>query len=709
MIRIDDLMAKVGAYIPKDAPLGLISKAYVYSARLHRDKFSPTGTFVLQHALEVSSILADFRMDIPCIVAGLLYDVMAEKLADKQAIEEVVGTDVAELVAELASLSQASFHGSAASRAAHMRQMILASTRDLRVILILLADRLQMLRGTKGLEQKIVTGIARETLAIYAPIAHRLGVHFFKSELEDLAFQILKPESYLELQEQVAQRISESRKSINRINQELNSLLDIHSIKGEVLGRSKNLYSIYSKMQRDKCGLDSIYDMLATRIILSRQEDCYRMLGLVHATHTPLAGKFKDYIALPKPNGYQSLHTCVYGENGNIIEIQIRTRYMHDQAEMGVAAHFIYKDGVLADEKELADVSWFRRLLENLGNWKDPQTSIDKLEHELESDQIFVLTPTGEVIKLPTGATPIDFAYAIHSQVGHHCSGARMNDRMISIRTPLENGTQVEIITSSKQTPNRDWLNYAVSNRALSRIRNYLHTQQRDHAIRLGREILWREVRHLVKKPEQLPEWEPFAEWMQKHGLNRLDDAFAAIGADRVSSKGIAERLLGSSQPTPPTSKSVRKRKNVQLVSISGMDNLLVRFAKCCAPVYGDSIQGTVTRGRNISIHRSTCHNLTRQLYEEGRILEVQWVENSEGLKPVSLAVQATTSMKDLILLINQLEEDAPITPGKIISRQGVYTQHLTMMVDNPKKLNKILARLNAMEGISAQQKRESA
>ena len=359
MIRIDDLTAKVAAYAPEGADLGMISKAYVYSARLHKDRFSATGELVLQHALEVSNILADYRLDIPCIVAGLLYDVVAEELADGEAIQEAVGSDVAGLVEELSSLSQASFRGSAASRAEHMRQMILASTRDLRVILILLADRLQMLRSAQGLEQDARLAVTRETLAIYAPIAHRLGMHFFKAELEDLAFHILEPKAYKKLAAGVDKRITKSRVRIEQINAELTDLLEIHGIQGEVLGRSKNLYSIYFKMQRDKVELDRIYDLLATRIILAKQDDCYKMLGLIHAAYSPLPGLFKDYIALPKPNGYQSLHTCVYGATGEIVEIQIRTRDMHEQAEMGVAAHFIYKDGALADEKELVVFNLF--------------------------------------------------------------------------------------------------------------------------------------------------------------------------------------------------------------------------------------------------------------------------------------------------------------------------------------------------------------
>ncbi len=721
MIRIDDLIAKVAGYAPDGADLGIISKAYVYSARLHKDKFSPSGKLVLQHALEMSNILADFRLDIPCIVAGLLHDVLAEELADPASIREMVGGDVAGLVEELSGLSRASFRGSVATRAEHMRQMILASTRDLRVILILLADRLQVLRTAAALEAQERAGVARETLAIYGPIAQRLGVHFFKAELEDRAFHILEPKAYKALDRSVEKRVSASMARIVQINDELRSLLDLHGMRGEVLGRTKNLYSIHHKMRRDKVGLDRIYDLLATRILLEKQEDCYRALGLIHATYSPLPGKFKDYIALPKPNGYQSLHTCVFGPAGDIIEIQIRTEEMNRQAEMGVAAHFIYKDGALADERELADVSWFRRLLGNLRDGQDPQESIELLTQELESDQIFVFTPAGEVIKLPKGATPIDFAYAIHSEVGHHCSGAKMNKRMISIRTALENGTVVEIITSSRQSPNKDWLNHAVSTKALGRIRNHLRNEERKEAVRLGKTKLLREIRRLVKKPEELLKLDGFVEWMHRHGLNSLEDLYGAVGAERVNLREALEKAFPAQAETvqapsprpaaPRPRKARRKHSATQLVSIAGLDNLVVRFAKCCAPVYGDPVKGIITRGRGISIHRPDCHNFTEQVYRERRVVDVEWVKQSADMSPVTLAVRATTSMKDLIRLVDELEETegAPVTPGRINAKQGVYTQVLTLMVGSTKQLEGILSRLNAREGISAERILESA
>ena len=720
MFRIDDLIAKVAAYAPPGAELGIISKAYVYSARLHRDRFSATGTPVLQHSLEVSNLLAEFRLDIPCIIAGLLHDVLEEGLAEPTAVREMVGDDVAGLVEELSHLSRASFHGSAAARAEHMRQMILASTRDLRVILILLADRLQVLRSAETLPEAEKQAIGRETLAIYGPIAHRLGIHFFKAELEDRAFRIVEPEAYAQLQKAVEKRVSERVDAIDQINRELTDLMEIQGLRGEVLGRTKNLYSIQAKMRRAKLELDQIYDLLAARIIVEKKEDCYKMLGLIHAAYNPLPGKFKDYIALPKPNGYQSLHTCVFGSSGDLVEIQIRTQSMHRQAEMGVAAHYVYKDGELADERELADVGWFRRLLENLSEGQDPQKSMDRLTQELETDQVFVFTPAGEVIKLAKGATPIDFAYAIHTEVGHHCSGAKVDGKMISIRTPLENGSVIEIVTNAKQSPNKDWLNYATSSKALARIRSFLRAKEREEAIARGRDKVLRETRRIAKKPEDLLKLEPFREWMNRNTLAGLDELFAAAGAERINLKEALEKLFpvpgGEPQPkkvapATPARKKRKARSAMELVSIAGMENLMVRFAKCCAPVYGDEIKGIITRGRGISVHHPGCHNLTGQLIREGRVVDAGWVASDRELHPVTLAVRATTSMKDLIALVDKLEEEggALITPGRIVSRRGIYTQHLTLMVGDSRQLNKIISRLNARKGISAELTLETA
>jgi GTP pyrophosphokinase len=740
MIRIDDLTAKVAAYIPDTGDVALLNKAYVYSATLHRRTFTPAGRPALQHALEVSSILADMKLDVACLVAGLLHDVLQESLADPAALREAVGEDVARLVEEVSALSRASFHGTEASRAEHMRQMILASTRDLRVILLLLASRLQTLRSLGEADLETRTALARETLVIYAPIAHRLGIQYLKAEMEDLAFAILDPPAFAELKAAVEARIRARSAPIEQINTELRALLEQQGIRAEVVGRAKHLYSIHHKMLKNKIGLDRIYDILATRIIVKDPDECYKVLGLIHANFTPIPGRFKDYIALPKANGYQSLHTSVFAASGDILEIQIRTEKMHREAELGIAAHFSYKDGSAQDARELASVSWFRTLLENLEVGKDPRESMDLLSRDLSPDEIFLFTPQGEVVKLPAKATPIDFAYAVHSEVGNHCTGAKMDGKIVSLRTPLRNGSVVEILTSAKQVPNEDWLKFAVSSKALGKIRTYLRNQERAEALRLGREIFLKEGKRVLRKPEDLFRHDAFRDWMQKNNLHNPDEVYVAEGFGHINLRVTLERLFPPEEKSPaergagarpavgrpgvakpgsakaglakqgPAGKQTARRTARNDLVVAGIENLMVRFAKCCAPVHGDPLLGIITRGRGVSVHHRDCAALARQVYHELRVVDAQWADEAGAQRPVTLAIRATTSMKHLLSVIPLLEEEGtPVTSGHITAKQGVYTQQLTLLVEDSRQLKRILQRLNAIAGIRAERVLESA
>ena len=719
MIRFDNLTEAISAYMPDPANVALIQKAYVYSATVHRNRFTPTGTPMLQHALEVANLLAELRLDVRCIAAGLLHDVVEDSLADPAALRLVVGDEIAALVEEVARLAKASYHGSEAMRAQHMREMILASTRDLRVILLLLADRLQTLRAATArpdaLDPETRKALARETLAIYAPIAHRLGVHFFKADLEDRAFEILEPEAYAELKQAVDNRLSERRATVEAIRGALSELLAKQGLNAQVTGRIKHLYSIHAKMQQKGVGLEGIQDLLATRILVPTAEDCYRALGAIHAEYTPLPGRFKDYIALPKANGYQSLHTSVFFGSGDVIEIQIRTEAMHREAELGIAAHFVYKDGAVEGEKTLASVGWFRRLLENLEEGKDPQESMELLERDLTPDEIFVFTPTGEVIKLPTGATPIDFAYAVHSKVGEHCTGARMNGRMVSIRTPLRNGAVVEILTSQKQTPKDDWLKFAVSSKALSRIRAYLRHEERERAIERGKEIVLRETKRFGRKLDDLVRLDEVQEWMRKNGMHSADDIFAAEGIGQHSLRSVLDRLaLPTVEPPPPPMAPKRAKPGApgkpSQVVVAGMENMMTRFAKCCAPAPGDALAGIVTRGRGVSVHRSDCATLARYGSEPGRRVHVEWSDGTQE-RLVTLAIRTNSSMTRLVELVSMIEQEEglTITSGRISSKQGTYTQHLTVRVQDAKQIKRLLQRLNAFTGVRAERVLESA
>jgi len=724
MIRFNDLIAKTSAYMPDPGSEALIQKAYVYSATVHRDRYTPAGTPMLQHALEVANLLADLKLDVRCIVAGLLHDVVQDGLADPAALRRVVGDDVAGLVEEVARLSKASYRGSEAVRAQHMREMILASTRDLRVILLLLADRLQTLRAAAelggALDGASRAAMARETLAIFAPIAHRLGVHFFKAELEDRAFQILEPARYAELQAAVEARLREHRASVEAVASELSELLARHGLKAQITGRMKHLYSIYAKMQQKNVGLEGIQDLQAMRILVPTAEDCYRALGAIHASYTPLPGRFKDYIALPKANGYRSLHTSVFVGSGDVSEIQIRTEAMHREAELGIAAHFVYKEGGAEGERTLASVGWFRRLLENLESGQDPQESMELLQRDLTPDEIFVFTPTGEVIKLPAGATPIDFAYAVHSKVGEHCTGARMNGRLVSIRTPLRNGAVVEILTSSKQAPKEDWLKAAVSSRALGKIRAYLRQEERKSAMERGREIVLRECRRVGKKLDDLVRLDAVQEWMRKNGLHGPEDIFAAEGLGQASLRAALEPLAMPAVEEAPRPAPARRAgkgpgkvpgtRAFQVV-VAGMENMMTRFARCCAPKPGDRLAGIVTRGRGVSVHRDDCATLARYGSEPGRRVHVEWAEGAAAERRVALAIRTTSSMTRLLELVALVErhEGLSILSGRIAARNGVYTQHLTLRVSDARQLKRLLQRLNALAGVKAERVLESA
>ncbi|MDH5751792.1 MAG: bifunctional (p)ppGpp synthetase/guanosine-3',5'-bis(diphosphate) 3'-pyrophosphohydrolase [Deltaproteobacteria bacterium] len=714
---IDNLVERINGYLPHGTPLDRLEEAYRYSAEL-RKKQQSTSHAPLEHALNVSRLLADMRLDLDCVIAGLFHDVLEDSLTSAAELRNRVGEKVSNLVEEVSKLSRASFHGTETSRAEHMRQMILASTRDLRVILILLANRLQYLREAHMLTEETAHFMARETHAIYAPIAHRLGIHFIKAELEDRAFMLLEPEEYANLRTRVENNISERSARIEEINQAVKELLAREDITAEVVGRTKHIYSIYNKMKRARLDLDKIYDVLATRIIVDSQEECYRVLGLVHSTYTPLPGRFKDYIALPKANGYQSLHTLVFSPSGNLFEIQIRTRKMHDMAEMGIAAHFIYKGEGSSDKVEQASVNWFRMLLENLEQGLDSRESLELLTMDLTPENLFVFTPKGEVIKLPQGATPIDFAYAVHTEVGNKCVGAKCDGRMISIRTPLKDGSVVEIVTQANQEPKEDWLKYAKSSKAQGRIRSFLRRKERSEAIGVGRDMLAREARRAGMKMEELLQTEPFLEWMKRHNISTHEELFAAEGFGRIHLGDVLERLFhhGSNgetaaQPQTAPSPPPKKTKPKSLVIIDGLDNMMIRFAKCCSPVHGDPLAGIITRGHGVSIHHRDCKNLSQQIFSKERLIEAEWQDEHRKNRPVTLAISSSNSMKELLSLITMLEDDEgmKISSGRISSRQGMYTQHLTLMAKDSRQLEKVLQRLNAMEGIRAERVLESA
>jgi GTP pyrophosphokinase len=753
MISIDQLTAKLSAYLPSEASIAQVQRVYRYSSELHGARKLPDGTPLIRRSLEVTAILADMRLDPVCLMAGLLYDVLPQKLCAAADLRAAVGDAVADLLEALAKLGRANFHGTEQSRADHMRQMILVSTRDLRVILILLADRLQWMRSLDALPAEEREAVARETLSIYSPIAHRLGIHYLLAELEDRAFMLLEPEAAQELQLAVDARLSARREHLDEISGAFRALLARNGMPAEVIGRTKHLYSIHQKLKRTQGSLDEIYDLEASRIIVGTVEECYRLLGLIHAEFTPLPGRFKDYIALPKANGYRSLHTTVFGRHGDLFEVQIRTREMHRAAELGVAAHFLYKDGARPDPRELAQLAWFRGLLDNLESGQSPAESMELLTRDLKPAEIFVFTPKGEVIKLPARATAIDYAYAIHTDIGHRCVGAKLDGRMIPIRSVLENGGVVEIITAHRAAPKKDWLKHAVTSKAITRIRVFLRQKERADAIRIGRERCLRESKRFGRKADELPNWPPFKEWMTQKGLHNAEEWFAAEGEGKVSLREVLEKLLPGGVPAMPVRVPKRRAAAVSpkagsdkpRVVVSGISNLALRFARCCSPKPGDPLLGIVTRSQGVSIHHRDCGNVRRVRQNTGRLVEADWFgeglsANAEGRGPgaeapnadtpniaakrqgggaegrpggrtIRLVVSAEKSGKGLAKVTRLLKfEGTPVEMAAVISSEGSReVQRLTVHVGDADQAARILHRLNAMAGVRAVRELESA
>ncbi len=670
----------------------------------------------LLHGLGVRDILECLNMGALEQAVGLLQTSMMQNSVERlQQVEQILGSQASGLMAETQKIGRASFLGAGVSRAEHMRQMIMASVNDPRVLLILSAERLQSLRQSQLTHTDNCVEMAQETRTIYAPIAHRLGIDFLHSEMEDLCFAVLEPTAYQSLQAKVKHLTEEGQAHLDWLKMRLSRLLKAQAIDAEVSGRLKGLRSLHIKMQRRQSPIERIYDLIAARVIVDSEEECYRALGIIHADGVPVPGRFKDYIALPKANGYRSLHTTISDNQGGRFEIQIRTRLMHREAELGVAAHFGYKHGNLADAQEVASLKWFRSLLEHLPEGLAFNDSVDLIGRELIADQLFLFSPKGEVVKLPPKATAVDFAYAIHTKLGETCVGAKMDTRMVSIRTPLKNGSVVEILTNNHQNPKREWLNFVVSAKARHRIRAALRQQESDRSIHVGKVAIQKILRPLEIKLETLLEKPPVQEWMRRNNLHTVEDIYLAEGFKRIHFKQSFIRLAKELEIMLPHTKgfltkepTVKKEPTAKAYSpevliVDGVEGVPTRLARCCAPVNGDPVVGLISRGRGVSVHHQNCMGLVRKALHPERVVNVRWSDVQRNLSPVHIEIQSKTSMREMLGLISIIEaEKAEVTSGRIHSGNGVYTQQITLMVDNYAQVQRILMHLNAVEGITA-------
>jgi GTP diphosphokinase / guanosine-3',5'-bis(diphosphate) 3'-diphosphatase len=702
-MTLENLLKKIGES-KSEADLIKIKSAFEFAAKAHQGQKRDSGEDFIQHPLEVAALVSDLIMDTTSIIVALLHDVVEDTEVEFEQIKKQFGAEVALLVDGVTKLSRLAFQSKQEQQMENLRKMFLAMTRDLRVIIIKLADRLHNMRTLKHLPVEKQKAIAQETLEIYAPLTHRLGMWKIKWELEDLALRYLDPEAYYELVNKVAMKRQEREGFISEVKQTLQRALVEIEIKAEVQGRPKHFFSIYEKMQEQEKDFTEIYDLMGLRVIVATVQDCYEVLGIVHTLWKPLPGRFKDYVAMPKSNLYQSLHTTVIGPNGEPLEIQIRTWEMHRTAEYGFAAHWLYKeDG--SDDKELREkIVWLRHLIEWQGEMKDSEEFMETLKIGLFMDEVFVFTPQGDVKNLPAGSTPVDFAYSIHTTLGHQCSGAKVHGRLEPLDYQLQNGDIIQIITSKQATgPSRDWLKFVKTSKAKNRIRQWLREQQREENIPLGKEMLEKELRKHGAAVQENLRPEVLLEAAKKLGFSNIEDLFASIGDLKVTPSQIIGKLGIEKEPArtlkPEVEEKKRNRRPSHGVRVNGVDDLLVRFSKCCNPVPGDQIIGYITRGKGVSVHRTDCPNLAGE--EKERVIEVEWENEIQGTYPVDIEIEGDDRVNLLTDVMNAISEmKLYLSAAKARARKGTAFINLTLEIGHSDQIQAIFKRVKKVEGI---------
>jgi guanosine-3',5'-bis(diphosphate) 3'-pyrophosphohydrolase len=699
--RFEDILELVASYDP-DADEDLLRRAYVFSAMAHKGQVRISGEPYLVHPLEVARILAEMRLDEVAIATGLLHDLLEDTWVGEQELQSQFGNHITALVKALTKITtmEQSYAAREAAQAENVRRMLLASAEDLRVILVKLADRLHNMRTLVFLPEESRRRIAGETLEIYAPIAHRLGMGQIKTELEDLAFAHQHPEEHRRLAEQLQQREATAANLIAEIRTTISRVLEENSIEAEVRGRIKHLHSIWTKLRKQGIELERVYDFLAFRIVVDTVPHCYAALGLIHQLWRPVPGRIKDYIAMPKPNAYQSLHTSVIGPEGQPFEVQIRTRDMDDIAERGIAAHWLYKEG-RSSSLDAERVAWLRGLVE--GQQENPREFLDSLKLDLYPEEVYTFTPKGEVFAFARGATPIDFAYRVHTEVGNHCVGARVNGRLVPLRTPLANGDIVEILTSPSQVPSRDWLDIAVTARAKNKIRGWLARGEKEHAIEAGRRLLERECRKLGTSAKELREAGKLAQMAAEHGFPREEDMLAAVGFARATARDLLAPLLRARRAPAVASPRALPPVEAPAITVRGQRDLLTYRAQCCHPLPGDEIVGYVTRGRGVAVHASNCPNVRKLLFTPEREVAVEW-----GGDAGAFAVPVLVSFEDrpgMLAALSQAAsaEDANIRSCHLATQEDqLGSADLVVDVHGREHLERLLLVLRRIPGVTA-------
>lgn len=716
-MTIEELIKRVSTYMSEE-DVSFIEQAYEFAKEAHDGQYRKSGEEYISHPIEVAGILLELQMDVVTLAAALLHDVVEDTDVTVDELKEKFGNEVALLVEGVTKLKRIKYQSQEEQQAENHRKMFLAMAKDVRVILIKLADRLHNMRTLKYMPKEKQLQKAEETLEILAPLAHRLGIQTLKWELEDIALRYLNPQQYYRIVHLMKQKRAEREEHINNVIELIKDRLNSMGIEADIYGRPKHIYSIYRKMYKKKKAFNEIYDLLAVRIIVNNVRECYAVLGIVHTMWRPIPGRFKDYIAMPKPNMYQSLHTTVIGDKGQPLEVQIRTKEMERTAEYGIAAHWAYKEGKRVNKGAKSDMdeklTWFREVLDSQSETVNAKEFMESLKMDLFSDMVFVFTPKGDIIELPKGSVPLDFAYRIHTEVGNQCVGAKVNGHIVTLDHPLETGDIVEILTSKHSYgPSRDWLKIAKSSAAKNKIKQFFKRQKREESMAKGKEWVEQEVKKQGFDPKEVLSEENVEQVARKFNFNSEDDMYAAVGYGGITAAQITTRLTDSFRKDKPAvqvelpeTAPTRKKRLDHGVKVKGMDNLLIRLSRCCTPVPGDEIIGFITRGRGVSVHRSDCPNILSEDAKE-RLLPVEW----DGARDSIYNVEIEITGLDRQGLLNEIMQAVSETKTNIIAVSGRSDRNkmafisLTISIRNLDHLHKVVERIKQLRDIFSVQR----
>ncbi len=710
MLKIEDIIETLQEYHPQ-ADRNLLIRARDFTLRAHHGQDAPAGFDYLQHSLEVASILARLKVDETTLIVGMLHNSLESGRVSRDDLSREFGQEVLSLIDTGIKISNIPYRQSNQQQVESFRRMFVAMARDLRVILVYLAVRVSEMRSIKYRREEEQINYSRETLEIYAPLANRLGISWLKGELEDLALKVLEPEKYAALARRISAHKKERGEYVANVREKIYELLKKNKIQGEVTGRFKHFYSVYRKMERTGVDLDQIYDLTAFRVLVDSVRECYEVLGLVHSTWKPIPGRFKDYIAMPKTNMYQSLHTTVIGPFAERMEVQIRTREMHRIAEQGVAAHWKYKeDGAVAvTGRDDQRFNWLRQVLEWQRDVSSEWSASGTPSIDLFPEEVYVFTPNGDVKELPKGSCPIDFAYAVHTDVGRHCVGSRINGKLCPLKTPLKNGDIVEVLTSAHQTPSKDWLSFVKTSKARNKIRQWVKAEQHEKSLEIGRDLLEKELRKHQYSLKRALALESFPRAVSEFGFKSTEDIFVAIGYGKLSAGQVVSVVIPKDEQKKPSGKpgplgkvldKLVRRKPQSAILIGGIDNVMVRFANCCNPLPGEPVTGFITRGRGLTVHAKNCPQVLAS--EEDRRVDIEWDMQRKTTRPVKIQVLCSDQKGLLVGISGAIANaDADICSASVHARgEKKGSNMFEIDVENLEHLNRVIREVKKVKGV---------